>query len=87
MERRDTKVPLSGLVVVLWVIVAYVAAYCVLQTPQLYVAEFNAGMIISGNREPAYRFGGRASEIVFYPLAWIDHKIRPKYWDDVHDSW
>jgi hypothetical protein len=30
--------------------------------------------------DPAYRFGGRASEIFFYPAYWADQWMRPGYW-------
>lgn len=63
----------------------YLGSYRLLLNPVEYVNESFGGMVVSGYRKPEYRFGGRATQVVYWPLAWVDHTIRPGYWDHYSD--
>jgi len=68
MENRSNTVPMLAAIVLLLPLV-YVGIYLALVTP----AEVF---------DPPYRCGGRASEIVFAPLEYIDRRVRPDAWGD-----
>ena len=70
---------------VLAIVGVYVAAYCALLDPVVVADEGHHGIVISGYREPEYRFGGEVSKTLFAPIAWIDQKVRPTYWQDASD--
>lgn len=62
----------------------YVVAYLVLLIPTPPFVEPEKGNFVL--RRMQFRVGGRGSEIAFWPLIEMDHRLRPKFWCDVTDK-
>ncbi|WP_425613935.1 hypothetical protein NA78x_003782 [Anatilimnocola sp. NA78] len=65
-------------VVLLLLPVLYVGSYLALVVPGPWV-------LLGGDAVAIYRFGGRTSEIGFWPLEQIDRKVRPRAWEATHE--
>ena len=80
---------------VLWVVIVFVAI------PLLYVMAYlssmtavitTKGLTYEGVRPQGftvfraeYSFGGLAAELFFIPANWLDHKIRPGFWQTTYE--
>ena len=64
----------------------YLATYCAIMEPTIYVGESRAGMIVSGYRAPGYRVNEPIARVVFWPVAWVDQIVRPGYWGPYSDD-
>jgi hypothetical protein len=47
-----------------------------------YETETPRGFTVFG---PEYGFGGAAAELFFLPANWLDHKIRPGFWQTTYE--
>src|SRR5262249_42855409 len=60
-------------------LVAYGVSYVVFLSPG---ESANGGLHrMVMRRYPAYRGGGAFTATVFRPALWVDHRVRPDYWD------
>jgi len=59
----------------------YLASYRALMREWISM-EVGGGEILSAARVQQYRFNDPVARAVFWPLAWIDQKIRPGYWGE-----
>ena len=79
---------LRTLLIGITVLSIYLASYSAIMEPTIYVNESTAGMIVSGHRVPRYRVNEPIepiARIVFWPVAWIDQRIRPGFWGTYSD--
>jgi hypothetical protein len=60
----------------------YLASYRAL-TRESITIELGGGELLSAVRTQRYRLNEPVARIVFWPLAWIDRKMRPGYWGEL----
>jgi hypothetical protein len=77
---------LRTLLIATTILSMYLAAYRATMEPTIYVDEGNVGIVSSGYRAPGYRVNEPVARIVFWPLAWIDQKLRPGFWGPYSDT-
>ncbi len=68
------------------VALSYVGAYLLLSKPD---AGYFCGLGCVGNpytRTAEFRLGGETAKQLFAPLTWVDHELRPVYWQGVELS-
>ena len=59
----------------------YVGSYFALVRPLRYASLKRVGPHqVSSNKTADYRIGGDAAEVVFFPVNWLDRKIRYETW-------
>jgi hypothetical protein len=73
---------LRTLMIVLAVLSVYLASYRALTLESISM-EVGGGELFSAARMQRYRFNDPVARAVFWPLAWIDRKIRPGYWGEL----
>jgi len=71
---------LRTLLLVVTFLSLYLGSYLALRRPIILVEESIGGLIVSGRREPDYRFARPVCRIIFGPIAWLDCRLRPEYW-------
>jgi len=74
---------LRTLLILLAVISVYLAAYRALMQPTFYATLPPNEKRLLFRKNPGYGFIEPVAGVVFWPLAWIDQKLRPGYWDDL----
>jgi hypothetical protein len=57
----------------------YVASYALLLIPE-HLGAYLLGGRICCYRIPKYRIGGELVHTVFWPIQWLDNRLRPSYW-------
>ena len=77
-EKRSFAVPTVVALVLLLLPSLYEGAY--------YATVGKAESKSSGKWKPWYSVGGNAAEAFFYPVHWVDRKVRPGNWGD-DDDW
>jgi hypothetical protein len=78
MESKRSSLAPALIAVALFVPIAYVGSYLAMVQPDGVVAQNHRGWY----DVYYYRFGGEASETIFWPLESLDRKSRPKYWQN-----
>jgi hypothetical protein len=73
------RVAVIGLTLLL---LTYLGAYVALLKPGLAMSLSSSGDLTI-HRRHAYQVGGIVAEAVFYPVAWLDRRVRPSYWTEM----
>lgn len=63
----------------------YLAAYRAAMEPMFYASEGSFGMVVSGHRAPHYKYCEPIARVVFWPIAFVDQKLRPGFWGAFSD--
>jgi hypothetical protein len=82
------KKPSNALTITLGLVAAlpliYLGAYLALLNPSQPFDEPEKGNFVLRRME--FRTGGRFSEVVFWPLIEMDHRLRPMFWCDLTEK-
>ena len=79
------KYSLRSLMVVVTLVGVYFGTYSALLQTVVIMDEGILGMVVSGYREPHFRYGDATAQVIFAPLIWIDQRVRPAYWSEFSD--
>ncbi|WP_254512825.1 hypothetical protein [Anatilimnocola floriformis] len=79
---KESRAPLVIAVVLLLLPVLYVGSYCVALRSSSQMVGLNA-LLPKGASPDYYRFGGVWSKRVYWPLEWVDRRLRPKAWAQI----
>lgn len=75
----DTEIRI-GILTFGLVVFVYIGSYLVMldgAAPAVYYNQFGEPVWFD---ETQYRWGGEVARWIFYPINWIDRKVRPWYW-------
>ena len=77
--KRESRAPLIVAIVLLHLPVLYVGSYFALVVPGGWSRQ-DPDLPFTAYTRPCYRWGGKAADIIFWPLEQIDRKVRPRAW-------